>query len=141
MRKDAVFQVLTHINGKRLSVGERVLVRGRGNDIIKFIGPTYFGPHLWYGIRLDKKLGRSDGMVQSYRYFECPVKAAQAGYDKIVELLIKYGSDIDATTEDGTTALFNAVEKGHIKVVQVLVENNLCLCIHISPIYPTQNRT
>ncbi len=35
-----------------------------------------------------------------------------------------YGVNIDETTEDGTTALFNAVEKGHIKVVQVLLDNN-----------------
>eukprot|EP01084_Bolivina_argentea_P158352 275855_1 len=228
LKQRHILQVLTPINGKRLSVNDRVLVKGRGNGIIKFIGPTYFGPHLWYGIHLDKKLGRSDGMVQSYRYFACPVKhgvfvreekltpldkhdrpinllskyirktrqematdlfeacakgdikvvrqiltvdktvaahardnntdatalmtacyhgyyavaqellqtrkisineqnyhgmtalhmAAQAGYDKIVELLIKYGINIDETTEDGTTALFNAVEKGHIKVVQ-----------------------
>eukprot|EP01083_Nonionella_stella_P200917 735368_1 len=234
LKQRHILQVLTPINGKRLSVNDRVLVKGRGNGIIKFIGPTYFGPHLWYGIHLDKKLGRSDGMVQSYRYFACPVKhgvfvreekltpldkhdrpinllskyirktrqematdlfeacakgdikvvrqiltvdktvaahardnntdatalmtacyhgyyavaqellqtrkisineqnyhgmtalhmAAQAGYDKIVELLIKYGINIDETTEDGTTALFNAVEKGHIKVVQVLLDNN-----------------
>lgn len=231
-RKSAVFlkqrhilKVLTPINGKRLAVGDRVLVQGRGNGCIKFIGPTYFGPHLWYGVLLDKKLGRCDGMVQSVRYFECPPRkgvfgreekltlldkndrpinllskyirktrqemaddlfeacakgdiktvrqilivdktvagiareantdatalmtacyhghyhiaqellqtrklnidehnfhgmtalhmAAQAGYDNICVLLIKYGIDIDATTEDGTTALFTAVEKGHLK--------------------------
>ncbi len=50
--------------------------------------------------------------------------ASQAGYDKIVELLSKYDINIDETTEDGTTALFNAVEKGHIGVVKVLLQNN-----------------
>merc|ERR1712154_351184 len=50
--------------------------------------------------------------------------AAQAGYHKIVELLIKYGINYDETTEDGTTALFNAVEKGHFKVVKALLESN-----------------
>lgn len=69
-----ILKVLTPINGKRLSVDDRVLVSGRGNGTIKFIGPTYFGPHLWYGIKLDKKIGRNDGMVQNIRYFECPPK-------------------------------------------------------------------
>eukprot|EP01084_Bolivina_argentea_P245076 410427_1 len=38
--------------------------------------------------------------------------AVEAGHDKIVELLIKHGINIDETTADGITALFNAVEKG-----------------------------
>lgn len=80
-KKSAVFlksryilKVLTPINGKRLCVEDRVLVKGRGNGVIKFVGPTYFGPHLWYGVKLDKKIGRNDGMVKNKRYFECPPK-------------------------------------------------------------------
>lgn len=73
---------------------------------------------------------------QNYHGMTALHMAAQAGYDKICELLLKFVIHIDATTEDGTTALFNAVEKGHIKVVATLLENgaeaNLCMlyCIY-----------
>ena len=72
LKQKHLLKVLTPINGKRLVVGDRVLVAGRGNGVIKFIGPTYFGPHLWYGIHLDDKIGRNNGMLQKRRYFACP---------------------------------------------------------------------
>jgi len=74
LKQKHLLKVLTPINGKRLCVGERVQVQGRGKGRIKFIGPTYFGPHLWYGVHLDDKMGRNNGMVQKIRYFECPTK-------------------------------------------------------------------
>ena len=61
---------------------------------------------------------------QNYHGMTALHMAAQAGYHRIVSLLIKYGIDINATTEDGTTALFNAVEKGHMRVVEVLLESH-----------------
>lgn len=76
------------INGKRFTLADRVLVKGRGNGSIKYIGPVLFGPHLWYGIALDKKLGRNDGMVQSIRYFAC---AQQHGVFVREEKLVPLG--------------------------------------------------
>ena len=68
---------------------------------------------------------------QNYHGMTALHMAAQAGYSKICELLIKHNIDIDQFTEDGTTALFSAVEKGHTDVVKVLLQHsaeaNLCL--------------
>ena len=61
---------------------------------------------------------------QNYHGMTALHMAAQAGYSKICELLIKHNIDIDQFTEDGTTALFSAVENGHTEVVKVLLRNN-----------------
>ena len=39
--------------------------------------------------------------------------AAQAGHEKVVAILLKHSIRTDSRTEDGTTALYLAVEKGH----------------------------
>ena len=49
---------------------------------------------------------------------------SQQGNNGMIELLIKRGIDIDALTDNGKTALFNAVENGHSNVVKMLLENN-----------------
>eukprot|EP01083_Nonionella_stella_P039035 106153_1 len=132
-----ILQVLTPINGKRLCFNERVLVRGRGNGTIKFIGPTYFGPHLWYGIQLDKKLGRCDGMVQSVRYFACPVKQGifvreekltpLDKHDRPINLLSKY---IHKSRQEMAEDLFEACAKGDLKVVRQILTVDKTTCVH-----------
>eukprot|EP00484_Ammonia_sp_Unknown_P007644 CAMPEP_0197073520 /NCGR_PEP_ID=MMETSP1384-20130603/210648_1 /TAXON_ID=29189 /ORGANISM="Ammonia sp." /LENGTH=829 /DNA_ID=CAMNT_0042512357 /DNA_START=151 /DNA_END=2637 /DNA_ORIENTATION=+ len=128
LKQKHILKVLTPINGKRLCVGDRVQVAGRGNGVIKFIGPTYFGPHLWYGIQLDKKLGRSDGMVQSVRYFECPPKKGVFAReekltpldknDRPINTLSKY---IRKSRQEMANDLFEACAKGDIKVVRQIL--------------------
>ncbi|ETO26423.1 hypothetical protein RFI_10714 [Reticulomyxa filosa] len=64
------------INGLRLTIHDKVKVKGRSNGEVKFIGPTLFGPNVWYGVELDSKLGRNNGMVQGVRYFQAQAQTA-----------------------------------------------------------------
>lgn len=45
------------------------------------------------------------------------------GHEKIVEVLIEAGADIEATQEDGWTALHLGAEKGEEKVVDLLIHS------------------
>jgi ankyrin repeat protein len=49
--------------------------------------------------------------------------AAYNGHTEIVEYLIKRGADIDAKTENGSTALFFAARFGHIETVRALLKH------------------
>lgn len=51
------------------------------------------------------------------------IDAAAFGFAEIVELLLDMGAHIDATDEDGTTALIAAASNGHTQVVRALVES------------------
>ena len=108
------------------------LARDNNTDATALMTACYHG---YYNVAQEllqtKKI--IDINEQNYHGMTALHMAAQAGYEKIVELLIKYGLEIDSTTEDGTTALFNAVEKGHLKVVETLLQNhaeaNLCMLL------------
>lgn len=126
-RRDMV-RVLTPINGKRMVVTDRVQVKGRGKGSIRFVGPTYFGPHLWYGVQLDSKLGRSNGMVQSMRYFQCTpnhgifVREEKLTpldkHDRPINLLSPYTRK---TKQELANDLFTACAKGDVKVVRQIL--------------------
>ncbi|VDD95634.1 unnamed protein product [Enterobius vermicularis] len=59
---------------------------------------------------------------------EAMLMAAKNGFDKIVEVLVEYGTnygtDINATDSDAKTLLMLASENGHINLVRFLVEKN-----------------
>ena len=50
--------------------------------------------------------------------------AAFNGHREIVEYLLKRGAEINAKTENGSTALFFAARNGHTAIVRLLLEND-----------------
>ncbi len=44
------------------------------------------------------------------------------GYEKVVEILLQYGVDVNAQAENGDTALMLAAENGHEKAVKMLLQ-------------------
>ncbi|KIH45129.1 CAP-Gly domain protein, partial [Ancylostoma duodenale] len=52
-------------------IGERVVVSGGKQGVVRFIGETEFAQGVWAGIELEQPLGKNDGSVQGKRYFTC----------------------------------------------------------------------
>lgn len=50
--------------------------------------------------------------------------AAFNGHTAIVDYLLKRGAEIDATTQNGSTALFFAARFGHVEAVKLLLKND-----------------
>lgn len=64
-------------NMQKISLQDTVLVnemKGR----VKFIGETQFAKGIWYGIELDKPLGKNDGSANGIRYFDIDLKKANS---------------------------------------------------------------
>lgn len=54
------------------TVGDRVMLTDRRKGVVQFTGETKFAPGLWFGIELEKPLGKNDGSIDGVRYFSCP---------------------------------------------------------------------
>ncbi|MBL8425334.1 MAG: ankyrin repeat domain-containing protein [Candidatus Accumulibacter phosphatis] len=52
------------------------------------------------------------------------IYAAFNGHTAVAEYLLKKGAEVNATTENGSTALLFAARFGHIEVVELLLRNN-----------------
>ncbi|CAH1775616.1 unnamed protein product [Owenia fusiformis] len=59
---------------QNLEVGDRVVVAGQRKGTIRYAGETKFAPGLWFGIELDRSVGKNDGAVNGERYFKCRPK-------------------------------------------------------------------
>ncbi|XP_037091322.1 CAP-Gly domain-containing linker protein 1-like [Pollicipes pollicipes] len=66
-------QVLT-ADTDSFMVGERVWVGGTLPGRIAYIGETKLGAGDWAGVVLDKPVGKTDGTVAGYHYFQCEPK-------------------------------------------------------------------
>lgn len=55
------------LKGGELKVGDRVLVSGAKNGVLRFIGTTEFAQGVWGGVELDQPIGKNDGSVQGKR--------------------------------------------------------------------------
>jgi len=133
--KSAVFvtqknitSIIRAINGQRLTLNDRVLVKGRSNGTIKFIGPTLFGPHIWYGVELDVKLGRNNGMVRGVRYFECKNQHGVFVREEKLVPIDKQGNPKNMvnrykrkTPPEMAADLFAACSSGDIKTVRAIL--------------------
>lgn len=55
-------------------LGDQVIVgnRRRLKAVIRYYGPTAFGPGEWVGMELEKPEGKNDGTVNGIPYFQCP---------------------------------------------------------------------
>ncbi|GFS49284.1 CAP-Gly domain-containing linker protein 4 [Trichonephila clavipes] len=58
-------------NSDDFAIGDRVLVSGHRKGTIRFAGETEFSSGFWYGIELEKPLGKNDGSVNNVQYFTC----------------------------------------------------------------------
>jgi hypothetical protein len=56
-----------------LSLGDTVLVSKKHRATVRFIGPTNFAEGIWYGLELEKEIGKSlfffvDVLLPSFNY-------------------------------------------------------------------------
>uniref|UniRef100_A0A0B7AJW1 CAP-Gly domain-containing protein n=1 Tax=Arion vulgaris TaxID=1028688 RepID=A0A0B7AJW1_9EUPU len=57
-----------------IEVGDRVVVAGQRKGTVRFIGEAQFAVGMWYGVELDRPVGKNDGSVNGVRYFNCKAK-------------------------------------------------------------------
>ncbi|XP_060081440.1 CAP-Gly domain-containing linker protein 4-like isoform X1 [Ylistrum balloti] len=57
-----------------IDLGDRVIVAGQRKGTVRFCGEAKFAPGIWYGIELDRPVGKNDGSVNTDRYFHCKPK-------------------------------------------------------------------
>lgn len=53
-------------------VGQMVMLNGRHEGVVRYIGPTDFADGLWVGVEMLHREGEHDGAVWDKRYFSCP---------------------------------------------------------------------
>lgn len=54
----------------------------------------------------------------------CLIHAVKGGHRTVVEALLKKYADVDVLGKDRKTAVYTAVEKGHLAVLKLLLQSN-----------------
>lgn len=60
------------VNSEHIRLGCKVFLSDKKSGIVRFIGMTKFASGIWYGIELNRPLGKNNGTVQGVTYFKCP---------------------------------------------------------------------
>lgn len=68
----AIFSSSSSVNSEDVKIGRKVVLTNKKTGIVRFIGMTKFSSGIWYGIELNRPVGKNDGSVQGVRYFKCP---------------------------------------------------------------------
>lgn len=61
-------------DGGDIEIGDRLIVAGQRKGTVRFSGETQFALGWWYGVELDRPVGKNDGSVNGIRYFTCKSK-------------------------------------------------------------------
>ncbi|XP_077869503.1 CAP-Gly domain-containing linker protein 3-like [Saccoglossus kowalevskii] len=91
-----------------IETGDRVIVAGQRTGVVRFSGKTNFAPGWWYGIELDKAVGKNDGAVSGERYFTCePRRGVFAPPSRVKKYFA--GSNESLNSLDGSSSGVNFV--------------------------------
>uniref|UniRef100_A0A8C8FS54 CAP-Gly domain-containing protein n=1 Tax=Oncorhynchus tshawytscha TaxID=74940 RepID=A0A8C8FS54_ONCTS len=71
LRKKSMSVASLDPDGVKVELGDRVLVAGVKQGIIRYYGKTDFAPGYWFGVELEQPTGKHDGSVFGVRYFTC----------------------------------------------------------------------
>jgi protein phosphatase len=82
-----------------ISVGARVIVNGKHKAVVKYVGPTTFADGIWYGLELEREIGKHEGTVLGTHYFTAAPKRGTfvrpdsiALYDTVAAAAVQIGS-------------------------------------------------
>ena len=76
--------------------GQRVLVGGVKEGIVRFVGHTHFSSGVWIGVEIGEPRGKNDGSVDGERYFTCPPKQGLFAPPNRVSIIEDVEDDQDA---------------------------------------------
>ncbi|XP_077981487.1 CAP-Gly domain-containing linker protein 3-like [Glandiceps talaboti] len=89
-----------------IETGDKVIVAGQRIGIVRFSGKTKFAPGWWYGIELDKPVGKNDGSVSGERYFTCePKRGVFAPPSRVRKWSSFTGSNESLNSLDGNNSI------------------------------------
>jgi len=74
-------------------------------------------------VKLLLELGADPNIATTKKRWTPLFGAAQNGYYKVAELLVKARANIEAVTHQNVTALYMAAQNGHLKIVKLLVNS------------------
>lgn len=108
---------------KNPELGGFLLEAGANPDLRNKYGETATMLACYYGqLNLVKQL-YAKGAKIDHDGWNPLIYAASKGYKEIVDFLLGYGARIDATTDNGTTALMMAVRGNHHDTVELLLKH------------------